>query len=693
MTAPPSAADHGLALLRQGRAGEAAAVLQAHLRQAPGDARAWYLLGLAEHAAQRPAAALAAFERCHRLGARDPAQLANHAGLCLAAGDAGRALALAREALATAPALAPALLNGGLAAHALGDHEAAAAWLEAGLAQRPQALSARIAAVRSLLALARPGQALALALAPDLLAEAEPARQLALAFPLRDPDQTRLALLRALAARHPGHLPVSFDLAAALHIAGLGGDALALAESVLAGEPDNADAALMLASAWLERGQPAPALETLRALLDRRPDHDVAWANYLVALHYEPALGQDALLAEHHRWARVRLAGIRPRPPAGLVRDPDPGRPLRIGWLSPRLVQGAVMQFFAGLLPAFPAGRAVHVVYHDHPGGDAATAAVRAQADAFHAVAALDEAALAARMLDDRLDVLVDLAGHAPNNRLRVLAGRVAPVQLSWYDYVDTLAVPAIDAVLMDAVMAPPGSERWLAEPVLRLAPCRQAFVPPDDAPPPTWAGAADAPFTLACFNRMPKRNPAVFDRYAAALAALPQARLLLLDAALEGPQTRAAVESALAARGVDLARVELRGRQPYRDLLAAYRAVDVVLDPFPYSGCTSTCDALWMGVPVFGTRGTTFAARQSAMFLETIGRGDWLFADQPALLDGLVRLAADPARRGSSARSALRERMRVQVCDPAPLAASLEAVIRELWRQRCTQASGAGPA
>lgn len=693
MTAPPSAADHGLALLRQGRAGEAAAVLQAHLRQAPGDARAWYLLGLAEHAAQRPAAALAAFERCHRLGARDPAQLANHAGLCLAAGDAGRALALAREALATAPALAPALLNGGLAAHALGDHEAAAAWLEAGLAQRPQALSARIAAVRSLLALARPGQALALALAPDLLAEAEPARQLALAFPLRDPDQTRLALLRALAARHPGHLPVSFDLAAALHIAGLGGDALALAESVLAGEPDNADAALMLASAWLERGQPAPALATLRALLDRRPDHDVAWANYLVALHYEPALDQDALLAEHHRWARVRLAGIRPRPPAGLVRDPDPGRPLRIGWLSPRLVQGAVMQFFAGLLPAFPAGRAVHVVYHDHPGGDAATAAVRAQADAFHAVAALDEAALAARLLDDRLDVLVDLAGHAPNNRLRVLAGRVAPVQLSWYDYVDTLAVPAIDAVLMDAVMAPPGSERWLAEPVLRLAPCRQAFVPPDDAPPPTWAGAADAPFTLACFNRMPKRNPAVFDRYAAALAALPQARLLLLDAALEGPQTRAAVESALAARGVDLARVELRGRQPYRDLLAAYRAVDVVLDPFPYSGCTSTCDALWMGVPVFGTRGTTFAARQSAMFLETIGRGDWLFADQPALLDGLVRLAADPARRGSSARSALRERMRVQVCDPAPLAASLEAAIRELWRQRCTQASGAGPA
>lgn len=692
MTASPTAADHGLALLRQGRAAEAAALLQGHLRQAPADARAWYLLGLAEHAGQRPGPALAAFEQCHRLGARDPAQLANHAGLCLAAGDAPRALALAREALAAAPSLAPALLNAGLAAHALGEHGAAAGWLQAGLAQRPQAQSARLAAIRSLLALGDAGQALSLALAPDLLAQPEALRQLALAFPLRDPGNTRLALLQALVERHPDHLAARFDLAAALHIAGLGGEALELARSVLAREPDNTDAALMLASAWLERGDPAAALAVLRDLLDRHPDHDAAWANYLVALHYEPSLDQDALLAEHHRWARVRLAGIRPRPPADLVRDPDPDRPLRIGWLSPRLVQGAVMQFFAGLLPAFPAGRAVHVVYHDHPGGDAATAAVRAQADAFHTVAALDEAALAARMLDDRLDVLVDLAGHAPNNRLRVLAGRVAPVQLSWYDYVDTLAVPAIDAVLMDAVMAPPGSERWLAEPVLRLAPCRQAFVPPDDAPPPTWAGAADAPFTLACFNRMPKRNPAVFDRYAAALAALPQARLLLLDAALEGPRTRAAVESALAARGVDPARVELRGRQPYRDLLAAYRAVDVVLDPFPYSGCTSTCDALWMGVPVFGTRGTTFAARQSAMFLEAVGRGEWLFPDQVALLDGLVRLAADPDRRGG-ARSALRERMRLEVCDPVPLAASLEAAIRELWRQRCTQASGAGPA
>lgn len=94
---------------------------------------------------------------------------------------------------------------------------------------------------------------------------------------------------------------------------------------MLAREPDNADAALMLASAWLERGQPAPALAVLRALLDRQPDHDVAWANYLVALHYEPGLDQDALLAEHHRWAGLRLADIRPRSPAGLVHEPDPG--------------------------------------------------------------------------------------------------------------------------------------------------------------------------------------------------------------------------------------------------------------------------------------------------------------------------------------------------------------------------------
>jgi protein O-GlcNAc transferase len=683
---PPSPLAAALALFQAGQAQAARAALQGIVAGAPGDAAAWHLLGLAEHALGRLQPALAALDQAARLGARAPGQLANHAGVLVAAGGHAQALALAEQALAQQPGLAAAQINAGLAAAALGRHAPAAAWLEAGLAQRPLARPARIAAVQARLALQQPAAALALALHPDLLADLPAARAVLGRFPLRDPQRTRLALLRALVAAHPDDTASAYDLAAAWHLAGLGGEAVPAARRVLAAEPDNADAALMLGTGLFERGEVEAGLDVLRNLLERQPDHDLAWATWLVGSHYHPGLDQAALHAGHQRWARARLAGIQARDPAALVHAPDPDRPLRIGWLSPRLVAGAIQQYFEGVLPAFAPGTAEHLVYHDRPDADAATDRLRAQAAAWREVAALDDDVLERQLLADRLDVLVDLAGHAPNNRLRLLARRVAPIQTTWLDYMDTTPVPAIDFLIMDAAIAPPGSERWLDRPVLRLEPCRQAFAPPVAGADPSWAGAADAPFTLACCNRMPKRHAGMFDRYAAVLAALPDARLLLLDAAFEGPATRAHVERWLVERGVDLARVELLGRQSHAGLLEVYRRVDAVLDPYPYSGCTTTCDALWMGVPVLGTPGDTFYSRQSAMFVRAIGRPDWLCPDQDALVAALRALAADPDRRGPG-RTALRAAMQATCCDPRPVVAGLAAHLRALWRRRCTEA------
>jgi protein O-GlcNAc transferase len=689
MTSPPTPSPlaPAFAALQRGDADAARAACLSHLSAAGDDGIGWHLLGLIEHRRGALDAALTALARAEALGASTPAQRANHAGVLLAAGRHQDALAQSVAALAQAPALAPALLNAGLAAAAMGRHADALDWLDRGLAQRPDAAAARHAACGCALALGRPDRALALASHDSVLADADAALALARRFPLRDAGRTRLALLHALAGRHPGHVPVHYDLAAALHLAGLGGEAVGPAQQVLAAEPGNADAALMLATGLLEHGEAAKGLQVLRELLQRQPAHDLAWANYLLALHYDPSLDQASLLAEHQHWAALRLDGIVPRTPASLVHDADPTRPLRIGWLSPRLVRGAIMQYVDGVLPAFPAGAATHFVYHDRPDGDDATAAFRAHAGHWREVGGLDDDALERLLLDDRLDVLVDLAGHAPNNRLRLLARRVAPIQTTWLDYMDTTAVPAIDFVIMDAAIAPPGSERWFTEPVLRLAPCRQAFAPPRDGPDCSWAGAVDAPFTLACCNRMPKRHAGMFDRYAAVLAALPQARLLLLDAAFEGPQVRSKVEQGLVDRGVDLARVELIGRQPYQALLAVYRRVDAVLDPFPYSGCTTTCDALWMGVPVLGTPGTVTYSRQSAMFVEAIGHPEWLCPDLDGLIAALRGLAADRHRRGPG-RQDLRQRMLAACCDPRPVVEGLYGHLRAVWAERCAAAS-----
>jgi protein O-GlcNAc transferase len=679
---------HALTLFQRGDLEAARDVCLGRVEADPGDAAGWHLLGLTEHRRGQTEAALTALARGERLGANAPSQRANHAGVLNAAGRHADALALAEAALASQPDLAPALINAGLAAAATGQHELALMRLLSGLRLRPDVLAVRCRAVESAISLARPDDVLFLMSHPTMLADATTARGLVNRLWTDAPHALRRTLLAHLAARHPDNAAIRYDHAVALHLAGLGGEAYADAEAVLRQAPDNTDAAMMLSVSLFEHGRIGEGLAVLRDLLARCPDHDAAWANYLVSLHYDPTLDQAALLAEHRRWAGCRLAGIEAVPARMLMHDNDAGRPLRVGWLSPRFAQGAVMQFFAGIIPAFDRTFATHRVYHDRRQADPVTESLNASADSWLDVADLDDDALVRQMRDDRLDVIVDLAGHAPHNRMRALAHRVAPIQATWMDYVDTTCVPTMDLMFMDEGMAPAGSEEWADERIVRLQPCRMAYAPAADSPSVDWTGAPDAPFTLACFNRMPKRNAGVFDRYAALLKAMPGSRLVLLDAALEGPRVRAHVEKWLEQRGVHRERIELRGRLSHHDLLQAYRRVDVVIDPFPYSGCTTTCDALWMGVPVLSCPAATFASRQSASFLRAIGRPEWICADEAGLAAAAASLASHPGRR-TTLRNELRQAMQSIVCDPRPLVAGMQLAMRKAWRDRCEAADG----
>lgn len=682
MNTVPHPLSAALAHFQRGDFDGAGALCRGCLAGDPENASAWHLLGLIEHRRGRLEEALVALSRGEQLGANAPSQRANHAGVLNAAGRHSDALALSQAALVTQPELAPGLINAGLAAAALGRHEDALRWLLAGLRKRPDALAARRPAVECAIALRRWSDVRNLMTHPSILADVNSALRLLRGWTM-DGEGVRLEVLGDLARQYPDHPEVRYDHAIALHSAGQGGEAMPDAEAVLARAPQNSDAAMMLSVSLFEHGRVADGLAVLRDLLARHPDHDAAWASYLVGLHYDPTFDQAALLGEHRRWAECRLGDIVEQPVALLVLDPAPERALRIGWLSPRFVKGAVMQFFAGVIPAFDRSFATHVVYHDRHGTDSTTERLREQADEWRDVGGIDDAALVERMRSDRLDVVVDLAGHAPHNRMRALAQRVAPIQATWMDYVDTTCVPAMDLLFFDDAMAPPDRDEVVDERLVRLGPSRMAFVPPADSPEPDWADAADAPFTLACFNRMPKRHAGVFDRYAAVLSALPGSRLVLLDAALEGSSVRSHVQRWLSERGVDLSRVELLGRRSHHDLLEAYRRIDAVIDPFPYSGCTTTCDALWMGAPVLSCPGDTFASRQSASFLAALGRREWLCADEASLIAAARALAANPGRR-SDLRLDLRRRMRSTVCDSRAVVESLQAVLRDAWRARC---------
>ena len=242
-------------------------------------------------------------------------------------------------------------------------------------------------------------------------------------------------------------------------------------------------------------------------IVEQVPDDAIAGSACLIALQHDPRIDADTLALAHRAWARRHMPAIRADWPKSLPHA-DPERPLRIGWLSPRFFSGLVETFFLPALQRFDRHRARHYLYDSGGVNDAVTARFRAAADAWRDVAALDDAALCAQVRDDGIDILVELSGHGPGNRLRALAARPAPVQVSWLDYFHSTGTRAIDILLSDKVLSPPEFARHYTEHVMTLPMGRLCYVAPEDAPP--VALRSNEPLRFGCFNRLAKINDAV---------------------------------------------------------------------------------------------------------------------------------------------------------------------------------------
>jgi protein O-GlcNAc transferase len=254
-------------------------------------------------------------------------------------------------------------------------------------------------------------------------------------------------------------------------------------------------------------------------------------------------------------------------------------------------------------------------------------------------------------------------------------------VQATWMGYPGTTGLDSIDYIIADAVEIPSGAEAFYSERPIRLPGSYVCYAPPDYAPAPRPSARGDEPVSFGCFNNLAKLNDAVFSAWARILASVPRSRLKLLWPSLLDPAIATELRARLAAAGVPAERVELGGHRRHEDLLAAYRTVDIALDPFPYTGGLTTLEALWMGVPVLTIAGDTFAGRHSASHLTAAGLADWI-ASSP---DDYVRLAAgwaDRRRELASIGAGLRDRLRGSpLCDGARFTASLESAYEAMWR------------
>jgi predicted O-linked N-acetylglucosamine transferase (SPINDLY family)/predicted SAM-dependent methyltransferase len=432
------------------------------------------------------------------------------------------------------------------------------------------------------------------------------------------------------------------------------------------------------------------AVAACRRAVGLDPDNPDAYTNLLLTLNYSPDCDAAALLLEHRRFgARFARPYVEPQP------DRSWPRRLRVGYVSPDFRRHVVAQFVEPILAHHDRERFEIFCYHNQRHEDEYTRRFRQLADHWLDCVHMSDHDLAERIRSDGVDMLVDLAGHTNGHRLRVFAAKPAPLQLSYLGYPNTTGLAAIDYRITDGRADPAGeAEQWSVERLLRPWPTYFCYRPPLETPDvaPLPASATGC-VTFGSFNNFPKVSGPFLDAAARILAMVPGSRLKLKSKTLAVPHVAQRVRERFAQAGIDPARLELRGwESSVHGHLAAYGSIDIAIDTFPYNGATTTCEALWMGVPVVTVVGDRHAGRVGASLLNAVGLGELVAKDVDAYVATCASLAADLGGL-ARLRSGLRERMRQSpLMDETGFTRALERCYDEIWERKIQPEAG-GPA
>jgi protein O-GlcNAc transferase len=654
-----------LALHQKGALTEAEAAYLALLAQSPQEPDVMHMLALICRDSARVELALSWMQRAAQHGANGALFYANFAGVCLAAGHPAAALSHAERALQMQPTHFGALHNKALALTELAQFQQALPALEHALQTRFTAALLR-ARVRALQAL----QPKAVLSALTHLCQQFPTREHW--FLLGKAQSDAGQVIAAIAAlEHALGLEFSKTQSAGLP-----------SPSGVSAPPK--DTRLLLAVANADCAKTAEAVRQYDLLLAAFPDYYQAASNRLIALQHLPAMDPAWLLEEHQTWAQ-RFAPCLPvrsgAPPCAARRAQAKTGPLRVAFLSPRLSDGPVSTFLLPLLQALDRSRIEPVLVDLSGVADTKSVALREASAFWIDASALSDLELQQRLAATQVDIAIDCAGHAPGNRLQAFAQGLAPVQLTWLDYFSSTGLDAFDALLSDWVLTPAGDECHFSEAVYRLPHGRLCYSPPLGAPDVVPRGSA--PLRFGNFNRLAKYTPEAAAMWCALLQALPDAQLELRAGAFSDAATAEdCYQSFFAPHQIARERIVMFGRCSYLEALHAYQHIDIALDTFPFSGCATTCDALWMGVPVSTYSGATMVSRQSASVLTHMGLGDLVSVNAEQWLAQTLNLAADAPRR-AKLRVELRARMQASVANATLHAA---AFCDAMWALHQTQ-------
>jgi len=409
-------------------------------------------------------------------------------------------------------------------------------------------------------------------------------------------------------------------------------------------QPDNASAHNNLGRLYKLQGRAEEAFACFRKALDLDSTSRQIAGNLVYCLNYMPHVSPEETASEYLRIAELSFPSVtRQISPSGKTRVIGP--PLRIGYVSGDFFAHSVSFFLEPILMNHDPERCQAYCYSNRGVEDDTTRRLKGLAAEWRVVRGIPDQQVAQMVADDGIDILVDLSGHTAHNRLGVFALRPSPVQVSWIGHPNTTGMAQMDYFITDAYCAPPGTlGRLYKEQLWRLPRVFSCYLPPMEFPGITAPPCQDnGSITFGCFNNLAKVHEETIRMWTDILTRVPGSRLYLKNSAMGDRSTREMILNKFSLGGIAPERIIMQGVVKSRyDHFAEYSRVDIALDTFPYHGTTTTCEALWMGVPVITMAGRTHCSRVGVSFLTNVGIPEMIAGSPDEYVARAVELAGD---------------------------------------------------
>jgi len=672
----------GAAQQMQGK--NALAAFQKTAQLMPKDAEAYFNLGVVQRGLGLLNEAVASYRRALQI---KPAYAEAHSNLGNTLKDVGQldeAVASFRRALQIKPGSPTALNNLGTVLKDLGKFDEAIASYRQALQAQPNYAEAHSNLGNALKEIGQIDEALASFRRSVQLNPNSAYAHFNLGNALRDIAHLEDAMAsyhRALELK-PDYAEAYSNLGSTLKDLGHLDEAMACYRRALEIQPDYADAHSNLGNALKSLGKPNDAVESYRRAIGISDDSAGIYSRLLFTLNYSASHSPVACLEEAKKYGQAVSEKVDARFTTWQCTD-KPER-LRVGMVSGDLRNHPVGYFLESLLAALDPARVELIAYPTDANVDALTTRIQPCFSAWKPLIGMSDKDAAQLIHADGVHVLLDLSGHSRHGRLPVFAWKPAPVQAAWLGYFATTGVNEVDYLLADPVGIPEAHQKNFTEKIWYLPETRLCFSPPEtDLPVAPLPALKSGHITFGCFQNMAKVDDNVLTTWAEILAALPEACLRWQCYQLGDPVVVKQLAPRMLKQGINPEQVMLRSSTAREAYLAAHSEVDMVLDSFPYPGGTTTCEALWMGVPTLTLAGGTLLARQGASLMTAAGLEDWIVTSKEDYINRAVTLASNIPEL-STLRARLREQVRTSPLFDAPrFARNFEDAIWGIWQAK----------